>query len=393
MQNFDVIILGAGAAGLMCAARAARRGRRVIVLDHARKPGEKILISDGGRCNFTNRHLSPANFLSDNPRFCISALKRYTQYDFIDLVERYGIAYHERDHGQLFCDTSARDIVAMLLDEARDATVQTSTNVQSVERTEGDGPRFRIATDRGNYGADAVVVATGGPAIPQMGASGFAYDIARQFGLNVIEPRAGLVPLTFDDATMGQLQGLSGVSLDARAELGKARFDEALLFTHQGFSGPVILQISSYWRDGDTLSIDLLPGVDALEALKAAKRDQPRKEVQTVLSSFLPRSLALRLAEMTGSNGRMAEISDKALARVAAQINNWRVTPSGSQGLRKAEVTLGGVDTRDLSSKTMEANAVPGLYFIGEAVDVTGHLGGFNFQWAWASGHACGEAV
>lgn len=393
MQNFDVIILGAGAAGLMCAARAARRGRRVIVLDHARKPGEKILISGGGRCNFTNRHLSPANFLSDNPRFCISALKRYTQYDFIDLVERYGIAYHERDHGQLFCDTSARDIVAMLLDEARDATVQTSTNVQSVERTEGDGPRFRIATDRGNYGADAVVVATGGPAIPQMGASGFAYDIARQFGLNVIEPRAGLVPLTFDDATMGQLQGLSGVSLDARAELGKARFDEALLFTHQGFSGPVILQISSYWRDGDTLSIDLLPGVDALEALKAAKRDQPRKEVQTVLSSFLPRSLALRLAEMTGSNGRMAEISDKALARVAAQINNWRVTPSGSQGLRKAEVTLGGVDTRDLSSKTMEANAVPGLYFIGEAVDVTGHLGGFNFQWAWASGHACGEAV
>ncbi|MEQ8441981.1 MAG: NAD(P)/FAD-dependent oxidoreductase [Alphaproteobacteria bacterium] len=393
MQNFDVIILGAGAAGLMCAARAARRGRRVIVLDHARKPGEKILISGGGRCNFTNRHLSPANFLSDNPHFCISALKRYTQYDFIDLVERYGIAYHERDHGQLFCDTSARDIVAMLLDEARDATVQTSTNVQSVERTEGDGPRFRVATDRGNYGADAVVVATGGPAIPQMGASGFAYDIARQFGLNVIEPRAGLVPLTFDDVTMGQLQGLSGVSLDARAELGKARFDEALLFTHQGFSGPVILQISSYWRDGDTLSIDLLPGVDALDTLKAAKRDQPRKEVQTVLSSFLPRSLALRLAEMTGCNGRMAEISDKALARVAAQINNWRVTPSGSQGLRKAEVTLGGVDTRELSSKTMEANAVPGLYFIGESVDVTGHLGGFNFQWAWASGHACGEAV
>jgi len=393
MRSYDVIIFGAGAAGLMCAAGASRRGKRVLVLDHAKKPGEKILISGGGRCNFTNQNLSPANFLSENPHFCKSALKRYTQYDFIDLVERYGIAYHERDHGQLFCDESARDIVSLLVSEAGDSIIQCATTVSSIQTNDGGDPAFRVETNQGVVEAPALVIATGGPAIPQMGASGFAYEIAEQFGLNVVEPRAGLVPLVFDEATMAQLNGLSGVSLDARATLGKAQFDEALLFTHRGFSGPVILQISSYWREGDTLTIDLRPGDDAFDVLKSAKRDQSRKEVQTVLSDLLPRSLALRVAEIAGCSGRMAELSDKALARAGEQINRWHVTPSGSQGLRKAEVTLGGIDTRELSSKTMEVKSVPGLYFIGEAVDITGHLGGFNFQWAWSSGYACGEVV
>lgn len=397
MKTFDAIVLGAGAAGLMCAATAAQRGLRVLVLDHAKKPGEKILISGGGRCNFTNRNLSPANFLSENPRFCISALKSYTQHDFIGLVERHGIAYHERDHGQLFCDRSAKDIVAMLLNEASDATIQTGTRIAAITRSpvegESETPEYRVDTNGGSFLARALVVATGGPAIPQMGATGFAYDIARQFGLNVVPPCAGLVPLTFDEETKAALGGLSGLSVDAAASLGKTRFEEALLFTHQGFSGPVILQISSYWSMGDSLAIDLLPGTDAGELLKSAKRDQPKKQPATLLSDLLPKRLATRLAEASGCTGRLADTPDKALLRLAEHVNRWRVTPNGSQGLRKAEVTLGGVDTRDLSSKTMEARDVAGLYFIGEAVDVTGHLGGFNFQWAWSSGHACGRAL
>ncbi len=401
MQSYDVIILGAGAAGLMCAAGATRRGKRVLVLEKAKKPGEKILISGGGRCNFTNLHTTPANFLSDNPRFCISALKRYSPKDFIALVERYGIAYHEKKLGQLFCDDTARDIVSMLVSEAGDTTIQTETITTAIERREESGspdseaPRqtFLVETDNGSFEAPSLVVATGGPSIPQMGATRFAYTIADYFGVPIITPRPGLVPLVFGPDTMAQLNGLSGVSLDARASLGKARFDEALLFTHRGFSGPVILQISSYWQEGDQLTIDLLPGQDVFAMLKDAKRDHPRKELQTVLSEVLPRTLALRLTEIAGATGRMAELPDKLLARIGQQINQWQVTPQGSQGLRKAEVTLGGVDTRALSSKTMEVNKTPGLYFIGEAVDVTGHLGGFNFQWAWASGHACGQAV
>lgn len=393
MQSYDVIVLGAGAAGLMCAAVATRRGRRVLVLDHAKKPGEKILISGGGRCNFTNLDVTPANFLSRNPHFCKSALKRYTQYDFIDLVERYGIAYHKKDHGQLFCDRSAKDIVAMLLAEADGADVCTRTSIQAVSRPDPETRAFRVETDDGIFEAESLVMATGGPAIPQMGATGFAYDVARQFGLGIVEPRAGLVPLTFDAETLAQLEGLSGVAVDASAVLDKTRFDEALLFTHQGFSGPVILQISSYWREGDTLTIDMLPGRDAFALLKEAKQSAARREIQTVLADMLPKRLAQRIAEIVGLQGRMAELSDMNLERAAERINAWQVTPSGSLGLKKAEVTLGGVDTDGLSSKTMEVKTVPGLFFIGEAVDVTGHLGGFNFQWAWASGHACGEVA
>ncbi|MPY71247.1 MAG: aminoacetone oxidase family FAD-binding enzyme [Alphaproteobacteria bacterium] len=390
MPDFDVIVIGAGAAGLMCAAEAQRRGRRVLVLERAPRAGQKILISGGGRANFTNLHASPANFLSDNPRFCVSALNRYTQHDFIALVDRHRIAWHERDHGQLFCLGSAAQIVDMLMAEAQGAGVQTSVNVTRVSKDERG---FAVDTDRGSFAAGALVVATGGPSIPKMGSSGFAYGIARQFGLAVIEPRPGLVPLTFDAETLARLEGLAGVSVDATVTLGKVSFTEALLFTHRGLSGPAILQISSYWRAGDTVAIDLLPGIDAFRLLKEAKDGEPRKEAGSVLAQHLPRRLAQRMAEWAGCEGRLADAADRALRRLAGQVNAWRVVPAGSQGMRTAEVTVGGVDTRGLSSKTMEVRSVPGLYFIGEAVDVTGHLGGFNFQWAWASGHACGQAV
>jgi len=390
MKSFDVIIIGAGAAGLMCAAQAQRRGCHVLLLDHADAVGQKIRISGGGRSNFTNLHASPADYLSDNPRFCVSALKRYTPHDFIALVERYAIAYHEREHGQLFCDGSAQQLIDMLVAEARGVDIRTATKVLNVMK---DQDRFNVETDRGEFQAPALVVATGGPSIPKMGASGFAYTLAKQFGLAVIEPRPGLVPLTFDPETLAKLDGLAGVSLDATVKLGKVCFTEALLFTHRGLGGPVILQISSYWHSGDTISIDLLPGVDVFAHLKKAKSETPKKEVRTTLAQLLPKSLAQKVAQWAGCDGRLAETPDKALRRLAEQVNAWRITPNGSEGLRTAEVTVGGVDTRELSSKTMEVQAVPGLYFIGEAVDVTGHLGGFNFQWAWASGHACGQAV
>ncbi|MEX2450333.1 MAG: NAD(P)/FAD-dependent oxidoreductase [Rhodospirillales bacterium] len=395
MTAVDLIIIGAGAAGLMCAAQAHKRGRKVLVLERAGLVGRKIRISGGGRANFTNRHASPADFLSDNPRFCTSALKRYTQNDFIALVERHGIAYHERDHGQLFCDGSARQIIDLLLEEARGVDIRTAVDVRGVSK---DRDRFAVATDTGCFTAESLVIATGGPSIPKMGASGFGYAVAEQFGLKVVEPRPGLVPLTFDAETLAKLDGLAGVSLDVTVTLGKVRFTEALLFTHRGLSGPAILQISSYWRAGDTIAIDLLPGVDAFRFVKDAKDTQPKKEIRTVLAQRLPKRLAYRMiewlsAEGTNCTGRLAETSDKALRALAEAVNAWRVTPGGSEGYRTAEVTVGGVDTRELSSKTLEARAVPGLYFIGEVVDVTGHLGGFNFQWAWASGHACGQAA
>ena len=394
MQDFDLIIIGAGAAGLMCAAEANKRGRRTLVLDRAAKAGQKIRISGGGRANFTNLHVSPADYLSDNPRFCVSALRRYSPQDFIALVEQRGISYHEREHGQLFCDGSAQQIIGMLVDEARGVEVRTATNVTGISRADtGDALRFTVKTDQGVFRAQSLVIATGGPSIPKMGASGFGYAVARQFGLGVIEPRPGLVPLTFDMETMAKLDGLAGVSLDAAVTRDKVRFTEALLFTHRGLSGPVVLQISSYWRQGDTISIDLLPGTDVFQYLKEAKNAQPKREVRTVLAKLLPKRLAQRLAAWTDCDGRLAETSDKALRRLADHINAWRITPSGSEGMRTAEVTVGGVDTRALSSKSMEVSSVPGLYFIGEAVDVTGHLGGFNFQWAWASGHACGQVA
>ena len=390
MSDYDTIIIGAGAAGLMCAGEATRRGRRVLVLERAPKVGQKIRISGGGRANFTNLHASPANFLSDNPRFCTSALARYTQHDFIALVEKHKIAYHERDHGQLFCDGPAQQITDILMAEARGTDILISIDVQQISRS---GEVFVVDTDRGTYQGDSLVIATGGPSIPKMGSTGFGYEVARQFGLKVIEPRPGLVPLTFDADTLARLDGLSGVSVDATATLGKTQFTEALLFTHRGLSGPVILQISSYWRPGDTITLDLLPGTDVFEHLKKAQQNEPRKEVRTILSTLFPRNLAHRLADWSDCQGRVADTTDKSLHRLAGHCNNWRITPNGSEGMRTAEVTVGGVDTRDLSSKTMEARSVPGLYFIGEAVDVTGHLGGFNFQWAWSSGHACGQAV
>lgn len=390
MDHYDVIIIGAGAAGLMCAGVAVQRGRRVLVLDHNDKVGQKIRISGGGRANFTNLYAGAENYLSDNPRFCVSALKRYTQHDFIALIERYDIAYHERDHGQLFCDGSAQQIIDMLVAEADGAVFQTETKI---ERLMKDVEHFTVATDRGVFQGAALVIATGGPSIPKMGASGFGYKVAKQFGLKVVAPRPGLVPLTFDADVLAQLDGLSGIAVDAAVRLGKTQFREALLFTHRGLSGPVILQISSYWRLGDALSINLLPDVDVFAVLKQAKAAQPKKEVHTVLAEHLPKRLAQRLSTWAGCEGKLAETPDKALRRLGEQVNAWRLTPNGSEGDRTAEVTVGGVDTRELSSKTMEARTVPGLYFIGETVDVTGHLGGFNFQWAWASAQACGRAI
>lgn len=390
MTDFDVIIIGGGAAGLMCAGEAHKRRRRVLILDHAIKVGDKIRISGGGRANFTNLHTSPKDYLSNNPHFCVSALKRYDQHDFIALIERYQIAYHEREHGQLFCDGSATQIIDMLLEECRGARIQTETTVLDVTKNENV---FTVATNRGPMTGTAIVIATGGPSIPKMGASEFSYTVAKSFGLNVIEPRSGLVPLTFDAEILAKLDGLSGVSLAATVKLGKVKFREALLFTHRGLSGPVILQISSYWHSGDTITINLLPDTNVFEFLQDAKSSQPKKDVRTVVAQILPKSLATKMVDWTGCNGRLCETSDKTLRKLSEHINAWQVTPNGSEGLRTAEVTVGGVDTKELSSKTMEANAVSGLYFIGEGVDVTGHLGGFNFQWAWASGHACGQVV
>ncbi len=390
MIGFDVIVIGGGAAGLMCAGEAQKRGRRALLLERAARMGEKIRISGGGRANFTNLFATPDNYLSDNPRFCVSALARYTQHDFIGLVEKHNIAYHERDHGQLFCDDSAQQIIDLLIVEAQGVSFETNVDVTKVSKNETG---FAVQTSRGAYTAQSLVIATGGPSIPKMGSTKFGYEIARQFGLNVIEPRAGLVPLTFDPAMKARLDGLSGVSLEARACLDKTSFSEALLFTHRGLSGPVILQISSYWHTGDTVTLDLLPGTDLFAVLKAAKEAEPRKAVGTILSQMLPNRLAQRLVEWHDCTGRLAETPDRDLRGLADYVNSWQVTPNGSEGMRTAEVTLGGVDTKELSSKTMEVRAVPGLYFVGEAVDVTGHLGGFNFQWAWSSGHACGQFV
>jgi predicted Rossmann fold flavoprotein len=391
-KHYDVIIVGAGGAGLMCAIEAGKRGRRVLVLDHARAPGEKIRISGGGRCNFTNLHTTPANFLSANPRFCISALKTYTQQSFIALVDRHHIAWHEKTLGQLFCDGSSRQIIDMLLAECREAnvTLQLATGITALAKVETG---FTLATDRGQLACTSLVIASGGKSIPKMGATGFGYAIAEQFGLAVIPPRAALVPFTFGPDLKRATDSLAGVAADAVVACGRARFAEALLFTHRGLSGPAILQISSYWREGQEIAIDLAPGVDVLSFLKQARTAQPRQDVATAIARLLPRRLADRIVENHGSGGRLADMPDVRLKALAAAVNDWRVVPSGTEGFRTAEVTAGGVDTRELSSKTFEARAVPGLYFIGEVVDVTGHLGGFNFQWAWSSGYAAGQSV
>ena len=389
--RYDAIILGAGAAGMMAAATAGARGRRVLLLDHADAPGKKILISGGGRCNFTNTGTAPDRFLSDNPHFARSALGRYTPADFIGLVDKHGIAYHEKTLGQLFCDGSARQIVALLVDECDAAGVDTRLG-HTISGVDHDGFGFRVATDHGDFTSLALVLATGGPAIPKLGATGFAYDVARKFGLKVVAPRPGLVPLTFGADLLDLCRGLSGVAVDAVARAGKAAFREALLFTHRGLSGPAILQISSYWHGGP-ITLDLAPGVDVAAWLRDRRRSRPRAEGATLLSELLPARLASALAPRLGLGGTLANLSDRALDAAASGVSAFALTPTGTEGFAKAEVTAGGIDTAGLSSKTMAATAVSGLYAIGEAVDVTGWLGGYNFQWAWASGAAAGNAV
>jgi len=391
MAGYDVIVIGAGAAGMMCAGVASQRGRRVAILDHAKSPGEKIRISGGGRCNFTNRNASPAQFVSANPRFCISALSRYTQHDFVALVERHGIAYHEKTLGQLFCDGSAQQVIDLLLAEMGDAELRLSTTVEQVERTP-DGFSLKLSGGE-EMRCRSLVIATGGKSIPKMGASDFGYRVAGQFGLDIVPTRPALVPLTFDAALLKRLNALSGVAVQARVRHGRTSFEEALLFTHRGLSGPVILQISSYWREGDEIQVSLLPGQDAFALLRVAKADHPRQEPQTFLSTLLPRRLAADIVDAQKCTGKLADLSDAKLRALADAINDWRIIPSGSEGYRTAEVTAGGVDTKGLNSTTMEAKAVPGLYFIGEVVDVTGWLGGYNFQWAWSSGWCAGKAV
>ena len=391
LQSVDVLVIGAGAAGMMCAIEAAKRGRSVLVLDHAKKPGDKIRISGGGRCNFTNIHASPKNFLSQNKHFCISALSRYTQRDFIKLVERYRIAYHEKTLGQLFCDGSATQIIDMLLDEMHryGARLQLETAVENVEKTERG---FVIRHSGGTVSAKSLVIASGGKSIPKMGATGFGYEIATRFGLRMVETRPGLVPLTFEPHLLERLKPLAGVAVDAVVSCKKTNFAEAMLFTHRGISGPSILQISSYWREGDEIVISMLPQTDLFEALREQRSKNGKQALQTALSYFMPKKLAqLIAADFPASN--LADLSDAVLRRAAAAVNDWRVKPAGSEGYRTAEVTLGGVDTRDLDSKTMEAKNVPGLYFIGEVVDVTGWLGGYNFQWAWSSGWSAGQVA
>jgi len=392
LENFDVLVIGAGAAGMMCAIEAGKRGRSVLVIDHAKAPGEKIRISGGGRCNFTNLGASPANFLSANPKFCVSALRRYTPRDFIALVERYGIAYHEKTLGQLFCDGSAKQIIDMLLSEMKAAGVvlRLETSVQGVAKVE-DG--FEVSLSSGAVRCASLVVASGGKSIPKMGATGLGYDIARQFGLGIAETRPALVPLTFEAGMLQRLAPLAGVSVDAVVAIGKTKFREGMLFTHRGLSGPSILQISSYWREGGEIVVDMAPGVDVLATLKAARSANGRQAARTALSTILPARLAQLITEEAGATGNLADCSDKVLGKIATAVNAWAVKPVGSEGYRTAEVTLGGVDTDGLDSRTMQAKAVPGLYFIGEVVDVTGWLGGYNFQWAWASGWSAGQAV
>ncbi|SFV37431.1 hypothetical protein SAMN05216456_2919 [Devosia crocina] len=396
MTDFDIIILGAGAAGLMAGIEAGRRGRRVLVVDHARNPGEKIRISGGGRCNFTNVNathvLGRERFLSSNPRFALSALSRYTPDMFVERVKKRGIAFHEKTLGQLFCDGPATQIVSMLIDDLRaaGAAIWTGRAVGSVEKTETG---FRALVGDGYVTCESLVVATGGKSIPKMGATGFAYGLAKQFGLAVTDTRPALVPLTFEEGALEQLKPLAGVSTEAVVGHGKTRFQEALLFTHRGLSGPSILQISSYWREGDTISVDLLPELDALEFLQSARKTQPKLHIQTILSARLPKRLAQLAGDMISQKGMIGDLSDKKLMAAADQVKNWTLKPVGSEGYRTAEVTLGGVETRGLDAKTMMAREVPGLYFVGEAVDVTGWLGGYNFQWAWASGYAAGQAA
>jgi len=389
-MTWDTLILGAGAAGMMCATQS---GGRTLVLDHAKAPGEKIRISGGGRCNFTNMYAGPENFLSGNPHFCKSALSRYTQWDFIDMVTRHGIAYHEKTLGQLFCDTSAKDIIAMLRAEMARAGAELwlETQILAVGRNSaGFTVEIEKSGRRETLACQNLVLATGGKSIPKMGATGLAYDVARQFDLKVTDTRAGLVPFTFSD---GRFKAISGVAHPVRATANGTAFDEAMLFTHRGLSGPAMLQISSYWSESQPIAINLFPNNDPYEELRNRRQAQGRRNLTTELATVFPGRLVEHLASEMDLSGNLADQSDVALRSLCDALKNWEMVPSGTEGYRTAEVTLGGIETNGLSSKTMEAKTVPGLYVIGEAVDVTGWLGGFNFQWAWSSGWAAGQAI
>ena len=392
MTDFDVVIIGAGAAGLMCAIEAGKRGRRVLVIESTDTIAGKIRISGGGRCNFTNKDTAPSKFLSDNPRFCISALRRYPPKNFIALVEKHDIAYHEKTLGQLFCDGKSSQIINLLVTECEAAgvVIRTGTEIEDVAQIDQG---FRLYTGREDITCDSLVIASGGKSIPKMGATGFGYQVARQFDHEVIKPEPALVPLTFQNELLERLKALAGVSVDAVVTIGKKSFEEALLFTHRGLSGPAILQISSYWTMGAELRLNLAPKVDMLAHLKAEREANPKLELHNMLCQHFARRLAQFICDEAGVDGRLADLSNQKLDKVATMINDWRIRPGGTEGFRTAEVTRGGVDTKGISSKTFESTKVPGLYFIGEVLDVTGHLGGYNFQWAWASGHAAGQFV
>ena len=394
MQNTDVTIIGAGAAGLMCAFNAAARGRRVLLLDHANKAGKKILMSGGGRCNFTNLYTEPANFLSANPHFCKSALARYTQWDFIEMVSRHNLPYHEKKLGQLFCDNKASDILQMLLDECAQAGVELRLDsaVQSIEKT-AEG--YRLQSSAGTFSCQSLVIATGGLSIPTLGASGFGYQVARQFGHSVLPTRAGLVPFTITDPQLKTLcNELSGTSVeDCLVSCNGQSFRENILFTHRGLSGPAILQVSSFWQPGDVIEINLLPHLNLAEWLAEQQRERPNSELKTILGELFTRKMAGLLSEHWFTSRPLKQYTPSELEQIADKLAAWKLVPAGTEGYRTAEVTLGGIDTREVSSKTMESLKSPGLYFVGEVLDVTGHLGGFNFQWAWASGYAAAQYV
>ncbi|SDG44634.1 hypothetical protein SAMN05216241_11326 [Limimonas halophila] len=391
MRQADVIVLGGGAAGLMCALTAGQAGADVVVIDHAKKLGTKILIAGGGRCNFTNLEVAPERFICANPHFPKSALSRYTQWDFIDLVQRHGVPYHEKKLGQLFCDDTAQRILDLLLAECAAGGVDFITG-EAVTAVEG-GERFRVATEQHHVAAPRLVIATGAPSVPKTGATGFAYDLARQFGLGIVEPRPGLVPLRLAEDTRPLAKSLSGVAVPSEARSERMAFHENVLFTHRGVSGPAVLQASSYWRPGEPLTLDLLPDVGDPDHLVARKRARPRAELKTVLGEVLPNRMAERLCDHLLGNARLGQLKDKELRRTLARLKQWTLTPEATEGYAKAEVTVGGIATDELNQRTMEAHKVPGLHVIGEAVDVTGWLGGYNFQWAWSSGWAAGHAA
>ncbi len=394
MVRMDVVVIGAGAAGLMCAFSAAARGRQVLLLDHANKAGKKILMSGGGRCNFTNLYTEPANFLSGNPHFCKSALARYTQWDFIEMVSRHGVPYHEKKLGQLFCDNKASDILGMLLEECEQAGVdlRLETAVQNIDKTD-DG--YQLQTGAGPVACQSLVIATGGLSIPTLGASGFGYQVARHFGHSVLPTRAGLVPFTITEPQLKSMcEALSGTSVeDCLVSCNGQSFRENILFTHRGLSGPAILQVSSYWEPGDAIEINLLPQLNLSEWLDEQRQERPNTELKTLLGELFTRKMAGLLAEHWFVSKPLKQYSANELTMIAERLASWRLVPAGTEGYRTAEVTLGGVDTREMSSKTMESQKSPGLYFVGEVLDVTGHLGGFNFQWAWASGYAAAQYV